>query len=317
MRLLLFNPETEYALASGASFYTPPKQVEKLRSEMQLLPEAWASPGDFILVDDASGLRSDFKLVSWDKLADLFNTYPELEVEPWGWNHALIRRLKDSGVPEGRLPNAAMMDLIRKLAHRRTTVSLNRMWNDSVGHELSVPVPVELTSIEECMLFFEANPGCWMKAPWSSSGRGVINTAADMTRELVEQWCRGILRRQGSVMGETGSDRIADYATEWHIKAGEAHYLGLSSFSTSNRGKYLSNHSISQEEMAARFDSISSLQLTEVIAIQKEILKKVLVGYEGPCGVDMMIERNGHVLPFVELNLRRTMGMHKIAVQTP
>ncbi len=148
-----------------------------------------------------------------------------------------------------------------------------------------------------------------MKAPWSSSGRGVINTAADMTPVLVEQWCRGIIRRQGSVMGETGADRIADFATEWRISTGEAHFLGLSSFSTSNRGKYISNVAISQEEMKSRFDSISSITIEKVISIQKSILEDVLKGYEGLCGVDMLIERGGKLRPFVELNLRRTMGM--------
>ncbi|MDE7351209.1 MAG: hypothetical protein K2N25_09085 [Muribaculaceae bacterium] len=309
MRLLLFNPETEYALASGASFYTPPKQVMKLRKDLQLLPEAWARPGDWILVDDKYGLNSEFDLVSWDMLSDLFSMNPDTVVEPWGWNHALIRKLKDCGVPDTSLPDDKKMDRIRKLAHRKTTVALNMSWNKLVRSDRVVDVPVELNTIEECMRFVAENPGCWMKAPWSSSGRGVINTAADMTEELVEQWCRGILRRQGSVMGETGADRIADFATEWIMVGGEARYLGLSSFSTSNRGKYISNDSISQDAMAKRFDALSMIPVEEVRTIQKIILQNILSGYDGPCGVDMLIERGGHLRPFVELNLRRTMGM--------
>ncbi len=52
MKLLLFNPETEYALASGASFYTPPASVEQLRHGLQLLPSSWAGADDYSLVDD-------------------------------------------------------------------------------------------------------------------------------------------------------------------------------------------------------------------------------------------------------------------------
>lgn len=309
MRLLIFNPETEYALASGAYFYTPPARVDKIRREMQLLPEAWAEPGDIILVDDKDLLCSPFRLVGWKDLKELFIEISDLEVDPWGWNPALIRRLQDAGVPKCKLLDEKRMQRIRELAHRNTTIILNSLWNEKVDSRLHVDVPSELKTIEECMAFHFANPHCWLKAPWSSSGRGVINTAADMTVELVRQWCCGILRRQGSVIGETGADRISDFATEWHIAEGEAVFLGLSCFSTSNRGKYISNEAISQQEMANRFNSLSSLPIEEVIDIQKGIIEKALAGYAGPCGVDMLIERSGSLRPFVEINLRHTMGM--------
>ncbi|MDE5871170.1 MAG: hypothetical protein K2H22_04380, partial [Muribaculaceae bacterium] len=262
-----------------------------------------------ILVDDPDSLSSSFRLVSRDALKTLFAEHPEITVEPWGWNPALIRLLTDSGVPPAKLPDASAMARIRSLAHRRTTVLLNTLWNDKADRNYHVDVPVELTSIDECMAFYRSHNGCWMKAPWSSSGRGVINTAADMTDNLVEQWCHGILRRQGSVMGESGADRISDYATEWQISSGEAFFLGLSSFSTSNRGKYISNHHMSQAEMKWSFDSLSRMKLHGAVELQKEILESVLQDYEGLCGVDMLIERDGHLRPFVELNLRRTMGM--------
>ncbi|MDE7420650.1 MAG: hypothetical protein K2N35_10615 [Muribaculaceae bacterium] len=308
-RLLLFNPETEYALASGASFYTPPARVEKLRREQQLLPEAWAECGDMILVDDDSELASDFRLVEWKMLGQVFQENPDLIVEPWGWNHALIRKLKDHGVPESELPDAKTMDRIRELAHRRTTVTLNMLWNEMAPSCKRTEVPKELSTIEDCMEFYRSNPGCWMKAPWSSSGRGVINTAADMTDVLVEQWCRGILRRQGSVMGEKGADRISDFATEWRMIDGKAEYLGLSAFFTSNRGKYISNEHMGQSKLKEKFEFECNMGIDDVTALQKKILEQVLTEYEGLLGVDMIVERKGNLRPFVEVNLRRTMGM--------
>ncbi|MDE7408550.1 MAG: hypothetical protein K2N09_00850 [Muribaculaceae bacterium] len=309
MRLLIFNPETEYALASGASFYTPPARVERLRRELQLLPEVWAAPGDRILVDDTESLSSCFPLVTWGELASLFKEFPDIVIEPWGWNPALVRRFLDSGVPSEYLPDTETIARIRALAHRRTTIALNNLWNETVDSGFRVDVPSELHSIEECMFYYKANPGCWMKAPWSSSGRGVINTAADMNDMLVEQWCRGILRRQGSVMGETGAVRKADYATEWRMSSGELYFIGLSSFSTSNRGKYISNDPISQVDMKERFNAISLIPIDEVVANQKVILQEILKGYDGLFGVDMIIQHDGRIRPFVELNLRRTMGM--------
>ncbi|MDE5839981.1 MAG: hypothetical protein K2H49_03585 [Muribaculaceae bacterium] len=309
MRLLLFNPETEYALASGASFYTPPASVEKLRKQYELLPEAWAEKGDYILVEKTEGMASEFNLVEWNGLSDLFKEIEDISIEPWGWNHALIRRFADAGVPARYLPDESKMDLIRRLAHRRTTVRLNSLWNDYAGSARRTDIPVELKSEKDSMEYYRCNNGCWMKAPWSSSGRGVINTGADMTEELVRQWCHGIIRRQGSVMGETGADRIADFATEWKLDNGNAEYIGLSSFATSGRGKYLSNHAKSQSELKSEFDELSDVSIDEVINIQKEIIEEVFEGYDGPLGVDMIVERNRMLRPFVEVNLRRTMGM--------
>lgn len=312
MRLLYYNPETEYALASGASFYTPPAVVEAMRRANQLLPEKWAEPDDIILVDDVKELKSDFRIVDWSMLGKLFERKPDIEIEPWGWNKALVRRMLDNGVPRRNLPDEDRINLIRSLAHRRTTIALNKEWNERVGADHHVDVPVEIKREEECLAFLERNPGCWFKAPWSSSGRGVINTAADMTREQVRQWCHGIIRRQGSVIAETGAKRIADFATEWRINDGVATYLGLSSFNTSNRGKYISNAMASQAELTAKFNEQSCLTLDRVVEVQKLILEKRLKGYSGLLGVDMMIENDSKVRPFVEMNLRRTMGMLSI-----
>ncbi|MDE6649891.1 MAG: hypothetical protein K2K45_08170 [Muribaculaceae bacterium] len=309
MRLLLFNPETEYALASGASFYTPPASVEKLRKEHELLPEAWAEKGDCILVDKTEGMDSLFRLVEWSGLSDLFKETEDISIEPWGWNHALIRRFALAGVPARFLPDESKIDLIRTLAHRRITISLNSLWNECAGVCSRVDIPVELKSEKDCMAYYRSNKGCWMKAPWSSSGRGVINTGADMTEELVRQWCHGIIRRQGSVMGETGAVRIADFATEWRLNNGVAEYIGLSSFTTSGRGKYVSNHVKCQSELRREFDSISAVRIEYVTSVQKEIIEKIYAGYDGLLGVDMIVEDNHMLRPFVEVNLRRTMGM--------
>lgn len=48
--LHIFNPETDYALASGRPQYTPPKNVVKLRRMLAAIPALWAEPGDDILM---------------------------------------------------------------------------------------------------------------------------------------------------------------------------------------------------------------------------------------------------------------------------
>ena len=318
MRLLYFNPETEYALASGASFYTPPAVVEEMKHANQLLPRYWAEPGDIILVDDAGGVESQYEIVDWSMLQTLFSEHPDLTVEPWGWNKALAVKLASHGVPGANLPTMPTIDNIRRLAHRRTTIAANAAWNslmESADDDFKVDLPVELFAEEDCRQFAARVPGCWFKAPWSSSGRGVINTGADMTETAVGEWCHGIIRRQGSVLAETPAEREADYATEWLLKEGKAEYIGLSHFKTSNRGKYLSNSELSQSMLEVFFNRTSRLDIYKVVEMQKKVLEDIFAGYSGPLGVDMILEKYGGLRPFVEINVRRTMGMVALDIQ--
>lgn len=279
-----------------------------MRRENQLLPEKWANPEDVILVDDIT-LSSSHRLANWSMLKDLFNSNPEIEIEPWGWNHALVRKFIDYGVPMKYLLTSHELEFIRELAHRRTTIKLNSEWNRKVEDALRVDIPCEISNVEACMEFYHENSGCWFKAPWSSSGRGVINTAADMNEKQICQWCHGIIRRQGSVIGETGADRVANFATEWRMQEGKANFFGLSMFETSRRGKYISNDILPQSELERKFNELSGIPLVKLVDTQHDIIEKKLAGYEGLLGIDMMIETNSKIRPFVEVNLRRTMGM--------
>ena len=51
-RLLIFNPDTEYALASDSINYTPPASVVSLRRMMALYPAVYASRGDAVMLCD-------------------------------------------------------------------------------------------------------------------------------------------------------------------------------------------------------------------------------------------------------------------------
>jgi hypothetical protein len=158
-----------------------------------------------------------------------------------------------------------------------------------------------------------------IKAPWSSSGRGIryVDTVLD---DYQTRWLRNVLDRQGSVVVEPYYDKVKDFAMEFQSNGnGFVTCLGLSLFHTSNCA-YTGNILASEEdkhEMISRYVSTDLLD-----AVQKRICK--LLGsvfkdyYQGPFGVDMMIvghktapldDAPGVLLhPCVEINLRRTMG---------
>lgn len=285
--LLIFNPDTDYALASGSDFYTPPASIIRLIEERPEQALAWGRDGDF-LFSDISGWGN----AEWERIG---------QIKPWGWNFALRRKLLDAGCPGHLLPSRNEIEAWRDMSHRRTTISFNRM----MGMEI---LPCEIRSEDASVSFWRENPGCWFKAPWSSSGRGVICTE-ELEEHHIRPWVRGIIRRQGSVIGESGVDRVVDFASEWEIRDSKARYLGLSLFRSSGRGKYLGQSPLTQKEIYGLIAGHSDEPLGDVLEKQRETLDRLIsTRYRGPLGIDMLIDRNGKIYPCVEINLRRTMG---------
>ena len=298
----IFNPETDYALALNRLQYTPPKQIVSLRRQLAALPALWAREGEAILMVDPPlaspyldlAAERGIKVIPVDKVCGY-------EVCPWGWNSAIAHTLRKSGA--GGVPDDSSLASIRQLAHRRNT----RLFHDGDDS------PEELTSVEEAGEWIERHPDCYLKAPWSSSGRGVIHSTS-MSREGILKWCGGIINRQGSVMGERGWNRALDFATEWECSGGEAIFTGFSIFKTSVEGRYLGNISASQTTLKHIIQSEADWS-DELLAHQKRVLDTHFApNYSGPLGIDMLADRNRRVNICVEVNMRRTMGMAAAAL---
>ncbi|MBD5289413.1 MAG: hypothetical protein HDS26_01860 [Bacteroides sp.] len=327
-KILIFNPDTDFALGSGSDFYTPPKAAVNQAFFAPLTAARWGTPGDIILIpypvspsllskwsEEAEAMR--FHLIDFNSLQLLHSLkgsdrQTEIhfwdsvsEIDPWGWNRTLRRRLLESGTPERLLPTLDYLQSLRQLSHRRTTILFNNFLADKIAAES----PVEFNQVDAALNFMDENPGCWFKLPWSSSGRGVVNSAVN-SKDRIEEWIRGGIRRQGSVMGETGADRLLDFATEWKLEKGKADFIGLSLFKVSSRGQYQGNLDITQTEIEKIIGQAITISLKEIISHQKDALESLPINsYGGYLGIDMIAERDGKVRPCVEINLRRTMGM--------
>lgn len=80
-------------------------------------------------------------------------------------------------------------------------------------------------------------------------------------------------------MAETAADKVADFATEWIIGCDGASFIGLSSFNTSNRGKYIFNDELPQSLLVSKFNSLCRIPLHEVLSLQSKIVVSVFEGY--------------------------------------
>jgi hypothetical protein len=184
--------------------------------------------------------------------------------------------------------------------------------------EGTVGEAVECSDVEQVEAFMSRWQRVVVKAPWSSSGRGVrfydTERLVDQGKLMVDNWIRNVIKQQGSVMVEPYYNKVKDFGMEFEVDAtGKVHYLGLSLFHTKN-GAYTGNllaTEAAKRELMGRY-----LPLELLDDIRQRIIDNVHLGdYQGPFGIDMMVV-SGKLHPCVELNLRRTMG-HVALTMTP
>lgn len=319
-RLFIFNPETDYALAHGRRQYTPPKQVVAIRRSLALLPALFADDGDAILRIDDEPLRpaDGFLRIARDRGIRLLRPADIAEesfteIIPWGWNPALAADLARWGVDTSLIPDEDTLTEIRRLAHRRLTVPFLTTVKEQLPGLLPDVLPMEISDLELIDSFIERFPAAYLKAPWSSSGRGVVCTST-MSGTSVSRWAAGIIRSQGSLMAEPAVDRLADFASEWSLSDGHASFFGLSVFSTTG-GQYNANFSDSTDNLIAMLRDKGVNLSSGIIDAQRVALEKLVAPhYSGPVGIDMLADRQGRINPCVEVNLRHTMGMAAVAL---
>lgn len=345
MILHVFNPDHDLAMASNLVHFTAPFAGRGLRADLCYIPALWSQPGDAVLVDDKAFAEQQFRqfLVSsgierdaphWLRWTELATTALD-GVEPWGWNRALRHQLLSHGVSEAVLPTADEIDDFRRLSHRRYAAELLRR----VQSDGTTGVAAECQSIDEIEEKIISGVPFVVKAPWSSSGRGVRFFDGGMLGESqkiqnLRGWIANVLRTQGSVMVEPYYNKVIDIGMEFVSDGmGRIDYLGLSLFFTDGSaytGNLLATET-EKEGIISRYISTDLLERTKA-KLQEELGLLYKGHYRGPFGVDMMVVSVGatdkktvpdnpsgdYLLhPCVEINLRRTMGHVALALSSP
>ena len=332
-KLHIFNPEHDIALASNLTNFTAPHAGRQLRADLGFLPALWADEGDYVLVEDADYAALAYRRatkgrkcrVVWVTKSQL-SSLPLLSVSPWGWDAALRHQLLRYGVDASLLPAALRHQLlrygvdasllpseqqvaeIRQLSHRQTAALLL----PSLRIDGTVGEAVFCQSVAAVEQQLSLHPRLVLKAPWSSSGRGLRFINGQLS-EYHLGWLRNLLTSQGGVMAEPYYDKVKDFGMEFIADAdGTIRYEGLSLFHTVN-GAYVGNVLATESaklEMISRYISVDLLNI-----IKQRIISSLQLGtYQGPFGIDMMIVRNNPQLstkssqlllhPCVEINLR-------------
>ena len=331
MTLHVFNPEHDLALASGLSNFTAPHAGRRLRADLGYLPALWAGEGDCVLVEHVDQARraygrlrarvggSPCRFVDKSQLPHL----PIDRVSPWGWDLALRAALIRYGAPAEACPSESEIAAVRDLSHRRHAAKvLHRLISFLVPPSSFLESPLEAASVEAVETCLLKHPHLVVKAPWSSSGRGVRFIEGELS-DYHRGWLLNTIAQQGSVMVEPMYPKVKDFGMEFEaLQDGRIRYLGLSLFDTRN-GAYTGNIIASEEDkldMISRYVPASSIGdiREKLISALSDVFTSHASSpsscpYTGPFGVDMMIlsrpdGQGFSIHPCVEINLRRTMG---------
>lgn len=310
----LFNPEHDLALAHGAHNYTAPPFARRFRHDLRLLPAWVATAGSYIAVPDDSPIEEDSRWLSdhhlnvtpvpVSKIAEL----GPCRIHPWGWDAALRYQLLQAGVLPDYLPTDEQLDWIRRLSHRRTSIAIHQ----ALGEAFS-PCPVELSAQDDVVSFMNQHPGCYLKIPWSGSGKGIYRVIDPQGDQHVLRWIDGALRRQGSLLCEMGLDRIQDFAIECRCRDGSTQFMGYSVFDNDFHSQFGTGWVAPMEELHEMLLGLYP-GLDPVIGQVLMVINDLIAPhYDGPVGIDMMLYRDNQgkiaLNPCVEVNLRMTMGM--------
>ena len=315
MKLLVFNPEHDLALAANLSNFTAPHAGRQLRADLGFIPAIWAAANDFVLVENVEDAERRFLRLTRRPFGrfiakELLCKLQFSAVDVWGWDLAIRAYLLRWGVDAAVMPTVTQIDAIRQLSHRRYAMQLleRLQMPGTIGRSC------ETDQMEMIADRLQSGEHLVVKAPWSSSGRGVRFMEGDMNI-YDNGWVRHVIEKQGSVMVEPYYNKVKDFGMEFVSDGkGIVSYAGLSLFQTSN-GAYTGNILASEDEKEHMISRYISVDLLKAIRQKICTLMGVLLKdrYAGAFGIDMMVVRrddgDGFLLhPCVEINLRRTMG---------
>lgn len=331
--IFLFNPTCELAVANGSFSYVPPLLLQQMETDLAILPFLMTTKNDFVLSENRPSQKFIEKLVAAGFEVPKFCTLHELEnqetnefgaILPWGWStavHYKLRTLKQKCHPEFR--NSPVFKWIPEhqlLYERATSLNLLEKLLENEPPEFFIDkrwVGKIITNIEAINLLLQQHGAIVVKAPLSSSGRGIQIIRKKALSRPNSEWISGMLKQQNYVIAEPWIDKLMDVSFQFYTdQKNGLDYLGQTFFETSSNGQY--QGSLINPDVKKLLPDVDISELAKLIRTTEEKLRKALQNsfytryHEGFLGIDGMIFRRGNKLkiqPCVEVNCRMNMGI--------
>ena len=255
-----FNPTCEYAVANGNASWQPNRILQKMESDLATLPMFFASSEDLVLVDR---LPSNDFLEQFEKInislpqfvlkKEILNSENSKKqncgkLAPWGWSpatHKLLSPLKPQCSEEFKnSPVANWKPEYRDLYSKKFALKILKELLSSIHSDVFISedsLPEICTTKKQFEQLISRWEKLMVKAPWSSSGRGLQPITKTPVHEKVWEKLLGIVNDQGFALVEPLLDKAADLAFQFELKKGKVSFLGISNFSADKKGQYQGN----------------------------------------------------------------------------
>ncbi|MFW6309677.1 MAG: hypothetical protein ACOC1D_01130 [Prolixibacteraceae bacterium] len=330
-----FNPTCEYAVANGNKSWQPNRLLQKMEEDLCLLPQYLAQPEDVILVKKmpdekflnslrSVGIQVPELVLLPDVLTDKnFLNRPKNKLLPWGWSpavHHLLDPLKNSCSADFKhSPVASWKNQQRELYSKKFALKILKQVLRELNSEVLLPQHL-IAGVCKSRSDFERLLSRWgkimVKAPWSSSGRGLQPVTKTPVHPKVWEKLMGIVNEQGYAVTEPLLNKKLDMAFQFEMLKGKVTFKGTSYFQTDSKGQYQKNFLNGLPKFLAEETGTFARKANELIIpslinnIEKSELAK---NYEGYFGVDTLIfsdEKNRlRINPCLEINVRQNMGL--------
>ena len=266
-RVMVFNPDTEGALAAETPGHTPPASVVEMARDLETLPMYLSRPEDVVLVRktprpahlkalmDAGFSLPEFVEAPLDETR-LPSDHPlgsrVLEgLSPWGWDPSILghlrplaRRLRTGAEDLDSRVDAQRIVSSKAWIAERMEAALGAIDPAVQGHCVLDPLPTVHHSLESALHALEGHcirghRFAVAKAPHATAGRGAQRVTVKGPSPGQTRWIEDRILREGCVVVEPWYERVADLSHLWEILAdGSVREHGTTRFLTDARGRY-------------------------------------------------------------------------------
>jgi len=328
-----FNPTCELAVANGSFSYQPPLLLQEMEHDLSILPFVFCTENDFVLTEASPSTFFLQKLEKFGIELPQFCSLAELEslpdgsfeaIYPWGWSpatHFKLKNLKEKCRNQFKESPVYNWKSDHKLLFERST-SLDFLTgllenNPPDWFIRKEMIGTKITSCEEIELLLVKHSPLVLKAPLSSSGRGIQIIRNEKLNTSNKQWISGVLKQQNYLIAESYLEKLMDLSFQFRVLSdSKIEYLGFSVFETNSNGQY--RCTLIHPDLKKNLPDEDVSELIEMISATADIISSALEksGYatwhRGFLGVDAMIFKHQKSLmmqPCIEINSRTNMGI--------
>lgn len=322
-----FNPGHETAILNGSKYYMAPANVVIMQNDLSFLPAWYSQCSDYVLIDKKlpdnfqfyiqNNFGRNFKTITLQDISLLREELINQEVSLWGITPQAIHFFETINNEFNlNLSIPKWDDKFKTFCDRHTSQDCLRYILNHLNYLSKDIIPTFFDSLEDIESYISKNneKQYLAKAPFSSSGRGLLWLPKGELTRTERQILHGHLKKQGYVSLEIALNKKIDFAMEFHCTNKQVVFKGYSLFKTNEKGAYLGNCLSNQNIIKNKLNKyIDSPILDNVQShIQTYIRNNIAHVYEGFIGIDMLIYSEDNIYklhPCLEINVRNNMGI--------